>query len=445
LNLLEKLRDLLKSKNVLLTGGAGVGKSYLTSELIRVMKKEGKQIVVLGSTGVSAVNINGQTIHSFFAFGICSSLDELKRHDKYTKQRVKELNKILSSADLVIIDEISMVSANLLDMIQARIINSNFRGSLLFVGDFFQLPPVKSKQTSDNLSLFGEAEFAFESSAWGFFEPCIVELKTTKRTTDEYFFQILNKIRTGIYDSEVGEYLFDLQNNLHVKNINPTILYGRNREADIKNLQKLEELQAPKVTLQAKEKSHVSSLNVSRIQSWKNALPIPIELALKVGAVVLFCTNKWGHYYNGERGVIRGIDDEYLEVEKANGQLVKVVRQEYTMHENIILNNQIEERPLISIEQFPIKLAYAITIHKSQGMSIDNLVCNIDNIFEKSQFYVAISRAKDPKNLMIDFSFHQKNFDNHLKRCIQVSPKVSSFYNNTDIIDIEKNLEATLF
>lgn len=444
MNLLEKLRDLLKSKNILLTGGGGVGKSYLTSELITAMKKEGKQVVVLGSTGVSAVNINGQTIHSFFAFGICNSLDELKRHDKYTKQRVKELNKILYSADLLVIDEISMVSANLLDMIQARIKNSNFSGSILFVGDFFQLPPVKSKQT-ENLSLFGEAEFAFESSAWDYFEPAIVELKTTKRTTDEYFFQILNKIRTGIYDSEVGEYLFDLKKNLHVKDINPTILYGRNKEADIKNLQKLEELTTPKVVLKAKEKSHVSSLSVSRIESWKKALPIPIDLSLKIGAVVLFCTNKWGHYYNGERGIIKGIDEEYLEVEKVNGQIVKVVRQEYTMHENILLNDHIEEKPLISLEQFPIKLAYAITIHKSQGMSIDNLICNIDNIFEKSQFYVAISRAKEPKNLMLDYTYHEKNFENHVRRCIQVSQKVSDFYNNADIIDIEKELEPTLF
>lgn len=115
------------------------------------------------------------------------------------------------------------------------------------------------------------------------------------------------------------------------------------------------------------------------------------------------------------------------------------------MHENIILNDEIEEKPLVSIEQFPIKLAYAITIHKSQGMSIDNLVCNVDNIFEKSQFYVAISRARDPKKLMIEYSYDENRFTSHIQRCIQVSPKVCDFYQSTDIIDIENTPKATLF
>lgn len=444
MQILEKLKKLLEDKNVLLTGGGGVGKSYLTSELIRTLKKEGKQVVVLGSTGVSAVNINGQTIHSFFAFGICNSLEELKRHDKYTKQRVKELNKILSSTDLLIIDEISMVSANLLDMIGLRVKNAKFKGALLFVGDFFQLPPIKSKQR-DDFSLFDDALFAFESSTWNFFEPCVVELTTTKRTKDEHFFAILKKIRKGLLDNEVAQYLHALKNNSHVKEKNPTILYGTNKQADIKNLQKLEELEATKVLLVAKEKSHVTSLNLSRIQSWKNALPIPVELSLKVGAVVLFCTNKWGSYYNGEKGIVQSIDDTCVHVEKENGQIVKVTRQEYTMHENILLNGEVEEKPLVSIEQFPLKLAYAITIHKSQGMSIDTLVCNIDNIFEKSQFYVAISRSRDPKNLMLEYFGDDNAFLNHLKRCIQVSPQVIDFYQKTDIIDIEESFEATLF
>lgn len=442
MELVDKLKELIQNSNVLLTGGGGVGKSYLTSELITKLKKEGSQVVVLGSTGVSAVNVNGQTIHSFFAFGICNDLQELQRHDRYTKQRVKELNKILYSADVVVIDEISMVSANLLDMIRYRLINANFSGSLLLVGDFFQLPPIQAKKAD---SLWGEVEFAFESSSWDFFEPVLVELTQTKRTDDEEFFSILSKIRRGLSDTQTLEYIHTLKENVHVKEQNPTILFGRNKEADMKNLQKLEELNAQKVVLKAKEKIHVQSLNEKKIQSWKNALPIPVELSLKVGASVLFCTNKWGSYYNGERGSVVSIDEEYVGVEKANGQIVKVVRQEYTMHENIILNYEIEEKPLISIEQFPLKLAYAITIHKSQGISIDPLICNVDNIFEKSQFYVAISRAKNPKNLMIEYSYNENAFSRHIGRCIQVSPKVVEFYANSDIIDIEVKDNLTLF
>lgn len=442
MQILEKLKKMLENQNVLLTGGGGVGKSYLTSQLKTELKKEGKQVVVLGSTGVSAVNVNGQTIHSFFAFGICNNLEELKRHDKYTKQRVKELNKILYSADLLIIDEISMVSADLLDMIRFRLQNASFSGSLLFVGDFFQLPPVISKV--ENNSLFDGAHFAFQSTSWDYFEPCVVELTKTKRTMDEHFFRILANIRKGKFDVHIQEYLFDLKNNLHVKDLNPTILYATNKEADAKNLQKLKEIDAIEVVLNAKEKVHVNSLHEGKIKSWKNALSVPVSLSLKVGAVVLFCTNKWGSYYNGERGVVRSIDDEFVSVEKENGQIVKVTRQEYTMHENIILNGEIKEQPLFSIEQFPLKLAYAITIHKSQGMSIDTLICNIDRIFESSQFYVAISRAKEPKNLMLEYSYDERRFVSHLQRCIQVSPVVCEFYENTDIIDIE-NEGLTLF
>jgi len=439
LELLEKVKKLLETRNLLLTGGGGVGKSYLTTELISNLRRDAKQVVVLGSTGVSAVNVNGHTIHSFFCFGISNNLEEMKKNDKYTKKRVKELNKILYTADLLVIDEISMVSSDLMEMILYRLKSGSFDGRLLFVGDFFQLPPVKSRAQRDD-SLFGNREFAFESDAWEFFEPYVVELTRTKRTQDEEFFYILGRIRRGELDNEVGFYLEKLREHLHIKDESPTILYGRNREADIVNLERLEELKSEPIVLKAKEKVHFPSLHVKRIETWKKSLPVPAELTLKVGASVLFCTNKWGSYYNGERGEVIKLDEEEVVVEKANGKVVKVKRAEYTLSESITLNDKIEEKPLVTLEQFPLKLAYAITIHKSQGMSIDSLVCNIDNIFEKSQFYVAISRAKDPKKLLLDYSY--QNFPNHLGRCIQVSPKVREFYENTKVDRIE---EDTLF
>ena len=438
MELLEKVKKLLEDRNLLLTGGGGVGKSYLTTELIGLLRREAKQVVVLGSTGVSAVNVNGHTIHSFFSFGISNNLEEMKKNDKYTKQRVKELNKILYAADLLVIDEISMVSADLMDMILYRLKSSSFDGRLLFVGDFFQLPPVKPRNLGN--SLFEYREFAFESDAWDYFDPFIVELTKTKRTEDEEFFGILNRIRKGELDNEVGGYLEGLLEHLHVKDENPTILFGRNREADIMNMQRLELVKSEPILLKAKEKVHFSSLHVKRIESWKKNLPVPVELTLKVGASVLFCTNKWGLYYNGERGIVAKIDEDEVIVEKSNGKSVKVKRNEYTLSESISLNNKIEEKPLVSLEQFPLKLAYAITIHKSQGMSIDSLVCNIDNIFEKSQFYVAISRAKNPKQLLLEYNY--QGFVNHLKRCVIVSSKVVDFYNSSNLLKIE---EGTLF
>ena len=439
MELLEKVKKLLEDKNILLTGGGGVGKSYLTTELISALRKDAKQVVVLGSTGVSAVNVNGHTIHSFFCFGISNNLEEMKKNDKYTKNRVKELNKILYTADLLVIDEISMVSSDLMEMILYRLKCGSFDGRLLFVGDFFQLPPVKSRAVRDD-NLFGNREFAFESDAWEYFEPYVVELTRTKRTQDEEFFHILNRIRRGELDNEVGYYLEGLREHLNVRDESPTILYGRNKEADIVNLQRLEELKSEPIKLKAKEKVHFPSLHVKRIETWKKNLPVPSELTLKVGASVLFCTNKWGSYYNGERGEVIKLDADEVVVEKVNGKVVKAKRAEYTLSESITLNNKIEEKPLVTLEQFPLKLAYAITIHKSQGMSIDSLVCNIDNIFEKSQFYVAISRAKNPKQLLLDYSYN--NFPNHLRKCIQVSNKVKEFYEKSKIDRIEEN---TLF
>ncbi len=430
--MLKKIEKILEKKDVLLTGGGGVGKSYLCAQLAKSFKKNSRQVVVLGSTGVSAVNVNGQTIHSFFAFGINNSLGELKKHDKYVKNRLTEIKKILSRCDLLIIDEISMVSSSLLDMIQYRLRNASFKGRILFVGDFFQLPPVFSKKSN---SLLEENGYAFQSSAWEFFDPVVIELTKTKRTKDIKFFKVLNKIRWAYIDDEVDVYLSKLRDNTSVLNSDATVLFARNAEADKMNLEKLKELDGQPVFIKAKEKIHVKNLHENKIKNWKNSLPVPCDLTLKIGAKVLFCTNKWQKYYNGQRGIVREIGDDYILVEKED-DFVRVERMEYTMSENIILNDEIQEKPLVSIEQFPLKLAYAITIHKSQGMSIDELICNIDHIFEKSQFYVAISRAKNPRKLYLDLSYG--DFYKKLRNITQISTKVVDFYKNSKVIKIEE-------
>jgi len=164
--------EALKHSNVFLTGGAGVGKSYITTEVISDYRKRGKQVVSLGSTGVSAVNIGGFTVHSFFVFGIASNFDELNAGDKRAKKRLSDLKKVLKATDLIIIDEISMVSTDLLDMIAYRLNNYGYLGKVLFVGDFFQLPPVQ-KQNNRN-DVFGNKLYAFESMAWGRFDLMVI-------------------------------------------------------------------------------------------------------------------------------------------------------------------------------------------------------------------------------------------------------------------------------
>jgi ATP-dependent exoDNAse (exonuclease V) alpha subunit len=427
---LEIIRDILKTDHLFLTGSSGTGKSYLTAKLIEEYKKDKKQVVVLGSTGVSAVNIGGQTIHSFFAFGICKNTEELLRYDK-NKSRIKELNGILSNTDLLIIDEISMVSAALMEMIRYRLNNSNFRGSLLFVGDFFQLPPIQKKDEFDGGSLFGDEVYAFESSAWKSYNPKILELAGSKRTNDRLFFNILNRVRKGEIDDEITRFFENLRQNRAVTLSNPTILFGRNYEADKMNKKRLDEINSELRILDAELSLHDKSLSQNRIENWHKTLSVPLKLELKEGAFILFCVNKWGKFYNGERGIVRGIFDEYLLIEKRN-ELIKVEPYEFALYENVLEDGKVKSKTLAALKQFPVKLAYAITIHKSQGMSIEHLVCDIDNIFENSQFYVAVSRAVSAKNLYIKYS--RNDFETYLKRCIRADNKVKEFYNNAKAI-----------
>ena len=416
-----KVLEALKHSNIFLTGGAGVGKSYLTNKIIEDYNKKGKQVVALGSTGVSAVNIGGFTIHSFFAFGLSSNFDELMQNDKRNKKRLKDLEKILKNTELIIIDEISMVSSTLLDMISFRLSTYNYIGKILFVGDFFQLPPIQ-KSSND---IFGEKLFAFESMAWERFSPFVLELDKMKRTSDIEFTNILSKIRKGICDNTVLNYINSLKNNSIPQN-DPTYLYGTNFEVEQTNHYKLSTLKNEETILFSDINTFGNTIHPKRLDSWKKFLPISEQLTLKIDVPILFTVNKWGKFVNGERGILRKIEDGYLVVEKDD----KFIRVE--QHEFELLDIQVQDDGtlksivLASLSQFPVRLAYAVTIHKSQGMSIDNLVCNVDKIFAPSQFYVAISRATEPKNLAIEYN--QGNFDYYLNKMIRVDNRVKEYY-----------------
>ena len=415
----------LKSNNVFLTGGAGTGKSYTTTEIIRLYKSQtDEQVVALGSTGVSAVNIGGYTIHSFFVFGISSNFEELDQHDKRSRSRLSELKKILKATDLIIIDEISMVSSNMMEMISYRLSSMGYLGKLLFVGDFFQLPPVQ-KFGQNTPDIFGEKLYAFESDAWKSFSPTVIELTEMKRTSDAEFTHILHKVRVGECDHEVTNYMLRLTNT-QIKDENPTFLFGRNAEVNSTNRSKLEAVEAEEHLLFATYEEHQGKVHEKRLASWKNMLPVEEQLTLKVGVPVLFTINKWGKYANGERGIVQRIEDEYIIVEKEE-IFVRVERHNFDLLEmRSDEKGRVKSVTLATISQFPLKLAYAVTIHKSQGMSIDNLVCNVDNIFAPSQFYVAISRAINPKNLRLDFN--RGDLTGYLQRMVNVDRRVVEYY-----------------
>jgi len=359
-------------------------------------------------------------------FGVAGNFDELNQSDKRAKKRLIDLRKILKATDLIIIDEISMVSTDLMDMIAYRLNNYEYLGKVLFVGDFFQLPPVQKQQGRNDI--FGAKLYAFESMAWERFDLMVIELTVMKRTTDAEFTHILSKVRKGICDEEVVRYMTRLWNTDGMEK-DPTYLYGRNLEVEQTNRAKINELDTEETILFANIEMF-GAIHEKKLSGWKNMLPISEHLTLKEGVPILFTVNKWGKFVNGERGILRKIEENHLIVEKEE-EFVRVERHEFDLVDMLVKEDgTVETMSLATLSQFPLKLAYAVTIHKSQGMSIDNLVCNVDNIFAPSQFYVAISRAVNPKNLKLDFN--KGDLTQYLQRVISVDKRVVEYYKNLE-------------
>ena len=437
--MLNKLEEILTQNNVFLSGGAGVGKSFLTNELIKSYKKQGKMVVSLGSSALSAFNISGVTLHSFFCFGHCDNHLSLSIYDKSQKQREKlaKLRESLKKTKLIIIDEISMVSADIFEMIGLRLRNSSFDGKILVVGDFFQLPPV-IKESKDGL--FRACNYAFASFFWQDLNFTNIKLSLPKRTQDTQFYENLSLIRQGFLNDELLKFFEKLCiNKKEFEKISDdyTLLCGINKRVDFINKNKLDKINAPLKKFNAEIYKEDKNLNDEALQGWIKSLNISLELELKVGARVIFCVNNWEkNYYNGEQGVVSEIiyDDDkvYIEIIKNNGFTTLLEPYAFRMEEFENSENKI----LATCLQFPIKLAYAITIHKSQGMSIEKLVCDIDNIFEKGQLYVALSRATNFQTLKIYFS-KALDFCSYFASILKVDFSVLNFYKEQKFLDLE--------
>ncbi len=393
MNYLNVTIDKLKQKqNIFLTGGAGVGKTTITREVIKYFEEDAKKVAKLASTGMAATLIGGQTLHSFLDLGIASDLQELELKGKLELN--KKAKKIIHSMDLLVIDEISMVSDTLLDMIRLRLTQADFQGSLLFVGDFLQLPPV--------VRGYGEVKFAFESLAWKEFSFEIIELTHIYRTDDKEFIELLNSIRFGHIDEQIhnhlNQYIKPLPNDLSEF----TFLFGKNETASRHNKAQLAFINDELFVKEAQIIKHLKTAKDVEVERFMNDARIEKELDLKIGAPVLFTRNSW-NYFNGERGIIVNIDATFVYVKKSDEKVVKLeaVAQSKGMWKEKIIEGKKEmlEESLFTIYQFPIKLAFAITIHKSQGMSIEDLIIETNEIFAPSQFYVALSRSSNPKRL----------------------------------------------
>lgn len=425
--LFEKiLKTLQARKNVFLTGGAGTGKSYTTKCIIENFYKSGKNVVALGSTGISAVNIGGITLHSFFRFGRINDINELAKHDKTQRNELKELYKVLSKLDLIIIDEISMVRSSTFEMLAYRLRMGGFKGALLVVGDFYQLEPVVSRDEKGQNSLFG-GFYAWQSMAWSDMNFINFMLTKPKRTSDLGFFSILERIRVGVCDDEVMGFLASrVEQNPPA---NALRLFGTNAKVDALNEERLNMLKTPLFHVEAAIKAS-QGVSETELKSWLAGINIAKVLELKVGAEVIICANKRGSYYNGERAEVLELKEDGIIVRKHNDELCSIEPVCLELNAYADENGNVAKQVLASFVQYPLRLAYAITIHKSQGMSLDDYICDVNDIFASGQLYVALSRAKSAKGLFLE----QSSTLNRLRSKIRPNDAVAQFYAGQEFI-----------
>lgn len=386
------------NKNLFITGRAGTGKSTFLQYL---REKTNKQFAILAPTGVAAVNIKGQTIHSFFGF-----------KPDITPHKVKEVRvknpKLYKEIDAIVIDEISMVRADLFDSIDAFLrIHGRKKGKpfggiqLILIGDLYQLPPVVTSREKEIFKEFYDTPYFFSSKAFRESEFEFVEFEKIYRQCDPEFIEILNAIRTNTATEEVLEKLnqrvrddFVPEDELYI------YLTTTNRTAERINNQRLEQLKG-------KEHKYFGFIEGEFNQS---DLPTSQELRLKINAQVMLLNNdSRGRWINGDIGTVveiekRRTEPDLIYVELANREIVEVQPYQWEFFE--FYYDSKKKRILSEVvglfTQYPLRLAWAITIHKSQGLTFDKVIIDLERgTFSHGQLYVALSRCRSLNGLIL--------------------------------------------
>ena len=391
--------DVMKSgANVFLTGSAGAGKSYTIREYIKYLiaaKISASKIAITATTGIAATNIGGTTIHSFSCIGV----KEYMTDDEIIQLLLKRKNKLqdMLETEVLFVDEISMLHKRQFEL-ASRIVSLARKDSrpfggmqVIVIGDFFQLPPVSKNNEAES----NRDRFPFMSKTWVDCNFSVCYLTEQHRTTSGDLNDVLNAIRNDdIQDKHV-----QILESRMIQSDNKQILnlYTHNENVDLINYTQLQKLEGESKFFKAE-----TCGNEISIKSLISQISAPEKLELKVGAKVMFVKNEPDEgYANGTQGVIDSFikDDEqdppFLPVVKTtDGQLI-VAR--YTTWET--LKN---DKFVASFKQIPLRLAWAITIHKSQGMSLDQANINLGRVFEDGQGFVALSRLKTLEGLYIE-------------------------------------------
>ena len=384
--------------NTFVTGGAGTGKSYLLQYLKR--NYTGHGLHVTASTGVAAVNIGGQTLHSWSGIGLGNlPIEQLVKN--LFSAKFSRIRKKIKLARMLAIDEISMISPKIFDLINEllKAVRQNekpFGGlQIILFGDFLQLPPVYKDNESSP-----QYQFCFHSNAWKELNLRTFILKTAFRQQDEKFVKLLNNIRFGKIDEEDIDILRSRYNKAdNSQHIKPTILVSHNSQVDNINKSELNKIPHPSKIF----KSHFFG-DKNKFDFLRKNCIAGESLELKVGSQVMMLKNTYqkDSIINGSLGIIRdfSIKRGYPIVEFQNGKVFTIAPEEWLLEKfDQDKNRMITEA---GMEQIPLALAYAITIHKSQGMTLDKIRCDLGRVFSEGQIYVALSRVKTLDGLYID-------------------------------------------
>lgn len=394
----EQALDILKTgANVFLTGEPGAGKTHVINQYIAWLEAAGLTVAVTASTGIAATHISGMTIHSWSGVGIRDSLSPYDLDQISSKENIVKRAK---RAHVLIIDEISMLDGKILDMVDTilrtvRARSEAFGGlQVVLVGDFFQLPPVTRQ--GDMM------RYAFESSAWEKLRPLVCYITEQYRQEDELLLGLLGSIRRNQIEDDHYTLLQE-QTTIAYEHIEPTRLYTHNADVDAVNSAKLKELPGAgkAYTMQGRgRKPLIEGL-------MKNCIS-PERLVLKEDAMVMCTKNNFeAGYVNGTLARVVSFDEGFPVIEMTDGTRITIKPVTWEIVE--------EKKIIASIEQLPLRLAWAITVHKSQGMSLDAAEIDLSKAFVYGQGYVALSRVRTLDGLKV-LGMHPN--------ALQVDPKV---------------------